>query len=171
MWDITMPETKNGVTCGDCADEPRIASSSLDNSQDSNAQDVITFWYRRTPSYAGHTGGTTGNNPAQGQRELPPGEVSEDKIFLSVLVAAPSEIRIAIGEAEPTTRYANTPGVNHFSVPFDNRYGPVKITVLRDGSEVVSTDGPAITEETTNGKVNWNAFVGSSLVDNLEIET
>lgn len=166
MFDMTMPKTKNLVTCDDCGDEARLASTS--ESGGSKGQDVITFWYRRTPSYAGDTGGTTGNNPGHGQKLLPPGEVSEDKVFLSVLVPAPCDVTVAIGDAEPTIRQANTPGVNHFSVPFDERTGPVKITVLRDGNEVASTVGPAITDDPPNGKVNWNAFVGSSLVDNLD---
>jgi aminopeptidase I len=38
----------------------------------------------------------------------------------------------------------------------------VKMTISRSGQEIVSTTGPAITDQCVDGKVNWNAFVGSS---------
>ncbi|PGH07312.1 aminopeptidase I [Blastomyces parvus] len=135
------------------------------NDSKSEPIDIITYWYRLNPSAAGSSGGTTGNNPGHGQQALDPGLVSQDRVFTSILVAEPSEITIRIGQSPPTRQQAKTAGINHFSVPFNNQKGIVEITVWREGKPVVSTTGPEITDACANGKVNWNAYVGSSLRD------
>ncbi|KKZ68907.1 hypothetical protein EMCG_00078 [[Emmonsia] crescens] len=127
--------------------------------------DTITYWYRLNPSTAGSAGGTTGNNPSQGQPKLHPAMVSQDRVFMSILVGERSEITVQIGTSAPTILQANTAGINHFSVPFDDQKGAVKITVWRNGHPVVGTTGPEITDECVEGKINWNAYVGSSLDD------
>jgi aminopeptidase I len=97
-----------------------------------------------------------------GQPGLNPGEVSQDRVFVSVLVTEPSQVHIQIGHAAPRVLLAKESGINHYSVPFDGYSGSVRIAIVRYGREVETATGPAITEECTDGKVNWNAFVGSS---------
>lgn len=125
-------------------------------------EDKITYWYRVNPSTAGNAGGTTGDNPAMGQPVLDPGLVSQDKVFVTVLVREPSDVAVQIGEAEPAFLRATTTGINHFSVPFGNQTGPVTISIFRDCEEIVTSTGPEITDKCVDGEINWNAFVGSS---------
>lgn len=126
------------------------------------AEDKITYWYRPNPSSSGSSGGTTGNNPAQGQQTLPPSTVSEDKVFFTVLVQQPSDVTAQIGNGSVSKFRATTVGLNHFSMAMNNQTGAVKVAILRNGQQIVSTTGPEITDSCTNGKVNWNAVVGSS---------
>jgi len=125
-------------------------------------EDKITYWYRVNPSTAGSTGGTTGNNPAMGQPVLNPGLVSQDKVFLTVLVQEPSDITVQIGDAKPTKLRAKTAGINHFSVPFNGQTGPVTLAIIRNGRKIVTATGPEITEQCVDGEINWNPYVGSS---------
>jgi len=97
-----------------------------------------------------------------GQKELNPGQVSQDRVFVTVLVTAPSGVQVQIGDHVPTVLRACAAGINHFSVPFNGQTGPVKMAIMRDGHEIVTTTGPAITDQCVDGKVNWNAVVGSS---------
>jgi hypothetical protein len=138
------------------------SGNTTDPFSDPAVKEKITYWYRQNPSTAGSTGGTTGNNPAQGQPALPPAEVSQDKVFVSVLVKEPSQVSVQIGGGQPTTLQAESAGVNHFSVPFNGATGNVTIAVTRGGQTVVQTDGPVITDQCGNGEVNWNAIVGES---------
>jgi hypothetical protein len=126
------------------------------------AEEAITYWYKINPGDSGVTGGTTGNNPGQGQPAIPPQLVSQDKVFVSVLVTKPSIVAITIGRGQPTLLRAKSRGINHFSVPLRGQLGAVNIAVVRNGHEIVSTTGPEITHTCRNGRVNWNAYVGSS---------
>ncbi|KAI9822506.1 MAG: hypothetical protein M1827_000225 [Pycnora praestabilis] len=123
----------------------------------------LVFWYRPNPSSSGSTGGTTGNNPSQGQQAVAPNLVSQDKVFVSALVTAPADVSVQIGSNAPTTLRATTAGVNHFSVPFNGQTGSsVTFTISRNGQQVVSGTGMGITDACTDGTVNWNAYVGGS---------
>ncbi|OJJ48465.1 hypothetical protein ASPZODRAFT_150690 [Penicilliopsis zonata CBS 506.65] len=113
----------------------------------STTAEKITYWYRINPSGSGSANGTTGNDPSQGQPVVNPALVSLDKVFTTVLVAAPSTVTIQIGDADATTLRAVTAGINHFSVPFNGQTGAVTISVQRNGEEVVSITGPAITDQ------------------------
>ncbi len=124
-------------------------------------EEGITFWYKRNPGNSGDNGGTTGNNPSQGQSAIAPELVSQDKIFVSVLVAEPSDIVVSVGGTDTNLRATHS-GINHFSVPLDGRTGAVKFRIQRKGQEIASAVGPDITDACENGLVNWNAFVGSS---------
>lgn len=97
-----------------------------------------------------------------GQKELKPSQISQDRIFLSVLVAAPSAVTVQVGDHKPTTLRAHIAGINHFSVPFSGQIGPVRMAVIRDQCEIVSTVGPEITDHCVDGMVDWNPVVGSS---------
>jgi Glycosyl hydrolase family 71 len=137
-------------------------------SPDAAEDEAITYWYKLNPGDSGLAGGTTGNNPNQGQPAIPPQLVSQDKVFVSVLVARPSTVSITIGHGsgggggQPTLLRANSRGINHFSVPIRGQVGAVRIAVEREGREIVATVGPEITHACRNGRVNWNAYVGSS---------
>ena len=124
-------------------------------------QELISYWYRKNPSNSGSTDGTTGNNPSQGQPSLSPSQVSQDKVFVTVLVNQPSQVNVQIGSNQPTQLNAPSAGVNHFSVPFNGQEGPVSFSIERNGQTVVSATGPAIANP-SDGVVNWNAVVGSS---------
>jgi Glycosyl hydrolase family 71 len=125
-------------------------------------EEAITYWYKVNPGWSGSTGGTTGNNPGQGQPAVAPQFVSQDKVFVSVLVAQPSDVAVQIGGGQPTPLRAMLSGINHFSVPLNGQTGAVHVKVLRNGAEIVSATGPEITTACKDGLINWNAYVGSS---------
>ena len=127
-----------------------------------DASERITYWYKLNPGTSGSDGGTTGNNPAQGQPVVAPQLVSQDKVFVTVYVTQPSDVNIQIGSGSTTNLRATTSGLNHLSVPFNGQTGAVNIAVSRNGQMVVSTTGPEITTNCNKGMVNWNAYVGSS---------
>ncbi|EEH09577.1 glycosyl hydrolase [Histoplasma capsulatum G186AR] len=124
--------------------------------------DTFSYWYRRNPGKSGSADGTTGNNPAFGQQPLDPAVVSEDKVFITAFVSAPSEIAVKIGQSRTTSLQASFAGINHMNVPFGGNTGPVNIKIMRDGVQIADTTGPEITNDCFEGKVMWNAFVGLS---------
>ena len=128
------------------------------------AAEKLVFWYRLNPARSGSAGGTTGNSPAVNPNEpvYDPSVVAQDKVFLTVLVASPADVRVQIGAGPATALRATTGGINHFSVPFNGQTGNVTFAVQRDGRDVVQAEGPAITDACADGLVNWNAFVGGS---------
>lgn len=142
-----------------------ITAFSLNSTQRSNHRkgDIISYWYRRNPAHAGSAGGTTGNNPAFGEPILDPAMLAQDKVFVSVLVTAPSDVHVQIGNSSATLLKAKTAGVSHFSVPFNGRLGSVRIVISKFGHEITGVTGPEITENCYKGYANWNAFAGSSL--------
>ncbi|PLB43141.1 mutanase [Aspergillus steynii IBT 23096] len=124
--------------------------------------DKIVYWYRLNPSTAGSSEGTTGNNPAAGQRVLPPGQISQDRVFFSTFITQPSDVYAQIGGESPTFFRVKSPGINHFSVPFYGQRGPVRFGIMRNHQEVATATGPPISDQCIGGVVDWNAFVGSS---------
>ncbi|KKY24184.1 putative glycosyl hydrolase family 71 protein [Phaeomoniella chlamydospora] len=138
------------------------ASTSSSSSSSSSTDDKITYWYRLTPGSAGSTGGTTGNNAADGQTVYSPLVVSQDKIFASVYVTEASDVTIQVGENSASSFRATTSGVSTFSTSMNGQTGNVTFTVSRNGATVVSVTGPEITDTTTTGNLNFNAYVGSS---------
>ncbi|KAL4894594.1 mutanase [Aspergillus ambiguus] len=127
-----------------------------------SSRDKIVYWYRRNPGRAGSADGTTGNNPTMGQKPMDPSELAQDRVFVSVFVTEPSETHVQIGSGPHSVLDAAAPGVNHGSCPFNGQTGPVKISILRGGREVVSTVGPEISDQCAGGIVDWNAYVGAS---------
>ncbi|KAB8234666.1 glycosyl hydrolase family 71-domain-containing protein [Aspergillus alliaceus] len=120
--------------------------------------DKVVYWYRLNPGQSGSADGTTGNNPRIGQPEMKPHEVSQDKVFVSAFVAEPSEIHVQIGSG-PHSVLDAAPGLNHGSFRFNGQTGPVRISIVRGNREVVTTMGPAITEQCAGGLVDWNAYL------------
>lgn len=154
-WLTLLPHYIDAYKNGTGGSTTKSSFSSNDSSNDK-----ITYWYRRNPGTSGFNGGTTGNTASQGQMTLPPQEVLEDKVFLTVLISQPSTISVQIGDNQATGLYADTPGISHFNVPFNGQTGRVNISIQRNGQNVATTTGPEITPAT--GNVNWNAYVGSS---------
>lgn len=93
---------------------------------------------------------------------MPPGEVAQDRVFVSAFVPEPSDLYVQIGENPPTVLSAQAAVINHFSVPFNGQTGCVRFTIVRDKEEMASAVGPAITTQCRHNKVDWNAYVGSS---------
>lgn len=127
-----------------------------------SVEEKLVFWYKLNPSTAGSANGTTGNNPAMGQPVVAPGQVSQDQVFVTASVGAPSDVRVQIGDGAPSIFQASAPGIKHYSVPFNGQTGPVKFAIVRNDQDVVTAIGQAITNECEDGNVNWNAYVGSS---------
>jgi len=123
------------------------------------AQEKIIYSHRPNPSSSGSNGGTTGNAGWQANT-YPPADCSLDAINLDVIVSAPSDVTVQIGNNAPTQMRATTSGPNHFLVYFNGQTGPVTYTVSRNGATVMSLNGAAITP--ASGRVNWNAIVGTS---------
>jgi hypothetical protein len=161
-WRTLLPVYIDAYKSGNATQSTNTSSQLPTRDTTSPTKDTITYWYRLNPSNSGSSGGTTGNNPSMGQPALNPAVVSEDKVFLTVFVLAPSQVTVQIGGGSPTTLQANVVGTNHFSVPFNGQTGPVTFTILCNGQQIVTTTGPAITNECSEGKINWNAYVGSS---------
>lgn len=140
----------------------RSRASAVRRTKSADPEDKIVYWYRSNPNTSGSSGGTTGNNPDMGQPILAPGYVSQDRVFATVFLAAPSDIKIQIGSAPPTVFRARRPGLNHYSVPFDGQTGPVRFAIERNDQEITTAVGRAITDYCQEGNVDWNAVVGSS---------
>ena len=119
----------------------------------------IIYSHRPNPAGSGSAGGTTGNAGWQAST-YPPADVSLDAINLDVIVSAPSDVTVQIGNNAPTQLRATLVGPNHFLVYFNGQTGPVTYTVSRNGATVLSVVGAAITP--APGTVNWNAIVGTS---------
>jgi len=79
-----------------------------------------------------------------GQPILHPGLVSQDQLFVTAMVTAPSEVTVQIGSFLPTTFQANHVGLNHFAVPFNGQTGTVQLTIVRNGRSVASATGPPL---------------------------
>ncbi len=120
----------------------------------------IVYSHKPNPSSAGSSGGTSGNAPWQAPAS--PDQVSLDAISLSVLVNAPADVTVQIGDHPVRSLRAKTAGINHFSVPFNGETGTVTYTVSRDGRLIVKQKGNSISEYCEDGKVNWNAIVGGA---------
>lgn len=127
-----------------------------------SVEEKLVYWYRLNPSTSGSANGTTGNNPAMGQPVVAPGQVSQDQVFVTASVAAPSDVRVQIGDGAPTIFRASAPGIQHYSVPFNGQTGPVKFAIARNNQDIVTAVGQPVTDVCEDGNVNWNAFVGSS---------
>lgn len=123
--------------------------------------DTATVWYKTTPGNAGNADGTTGNNPGQGQTAVNPVPVSVDSVFFTVSVKEPSDVTLQIGGSSNSFR-ATTAGINHFSSPMNGATGAVTVAISRNGAQIASVTGPAITTQCPDGNVNWNAVCVSS---------
>lgn len=128
----------------------------------SAGEDAITYWYKLHPGTSGSAGGTTGNSPGHGQTLMAPHQVSQDKVFVSVLVREPSEVVVAIGGGEAKVFKAERAGISLFTVSAEEQTGEVRICIRRGGGEVAKVVGPEIRACCAGECVNWNAFVGSS---------
>ncbi|KAL4784408.1 alpha-1,3-glucanase, partial [Aspergillus varians] len=132
-------------------------------------EEMLTVWYRLSPSSACGTGNTTGNTASQHQNVLPPGQVLKDKVFYSALLDKTADVHVSIGGENGTAGWTNTPddekkGVYHGSVDIGDREGGVVVTLSRDGKFLAQMAGENIKtqKECPHNETNWNAWVGNA---------
>ncbi|KAF4944751.1 hypothetical protein FGADI_12471 [Fusarium gaditjirri] len=130
-------------------------------------QEVLVAWYRLTPASACATGGTTGNTAAQLQPEMPPGELSQDKIFFSALLTSLLTPRVTIDGQRRVVNWDDAPygnvGMFHGSFAYEGRVGKVIIELVDASGAVVATlNGADLTKTCEKGVTNWNPWVGST---------
>ncbi|KAK3296406.1 glycosyl hydrolase family 71-domain-containing protein, partial [Chaetomium fimeti] len=125
----------------------------------------ITFWYRPNPASACGSGQTTGNTASQLQLEFPPAQVMGDAVFYTALLGSDATVTVNIGGRATTGKWRDTPdggaGLYHGNVPFNDRTGPVTVSLSRGGTVFATSSGESITSSCT--LVNWNAWVGHAL--------
>jgi hypothetical protein len=143
--------------------------------QSTVTQEGIVSWYRLSPSSACADGKTVGNTHTQLQREFPPGEVSQDKIFFSALLASQQPVTVTIGGVNLDAEWRSTPaggaGIYHGSVAYGSNTGTVVVTVgsMVFTGESISTNCNRVTGQ--NGLTNWNAWVGSTTGATVHVES
>ncbi|KAK1989977.1 hypothetical protein LX36DRAFT_741323 [Colletotrichum falcatum] len=128
------------------------------------SQEKLVSWYRVTSSQAGcDDGRTSGNTVSQLQLEFWPGEVVQDKIFYSALLAENKPVTVTVGGVSLNAKWDRVPsggvGIYHGSVEFGRNVGAVAITV---GSMTVNKRPITGDCGSTSGYTNWNAFVAST---------
>lgn len=136
--------------------------------------ETAVAWYRLHPGKACRTGDTTGNAPNQGQKEYPPSEILEDRIFYSAVLNSTTSVEVKIDGEKKEGTWDSIPeggrGIHHGSVPFEGT-GEVTVTMLRDGNPVATIHGEPITSDCpdTNGIQNYNAWVGQSAAGHVGV--
>ncbi|MCJ1385421.1 hypothetical protein MMC17_008544 [Xylographa soralifera] len=126
-------------------------------------EEKIIWAHKTNPADSGTAAGTVGNDPQNpAQTIYSPGQLNLDAINLDVIVQEPSQVTVQIGDNPPSVWQANVAGPNHFLIYWDGQTGTVTYTVSRNGQTVLSTTGATITSDCVDGRVNWNAVVGSS---------
>ncbi|KAL2199493.1 glycoside hydrolase family 71 protein [Corynascus similis CBS 632.67] len=130
-------------------------------------EEGVMAYYRTAAALACPSGGTVGNNKAQGQSEMKPEELVEDSVFYAALLNSDDgvTVEVSIGEEKLTGGFdgvppagAGTPGVYTGSVPFGGKTGEVVVTVLRDSKTIATAEGgKEISSQCENNVQNWNA--------------
>ncbi|KAH8689532.1 putative glucan endo-1,3-alpha-glucosidase agn1 precursor [Talaromyces proteolyticus] len=126
------------------------------------SKDQMQYWYRLAPAAGGSACGVDGNDPDQGQTEVDPNTIVQDKVFFSALLTSAATVQVQIGSNSPT-QFDGSQGLNHFSQPFNGQTGEVTFSIIRNGETVGNGTGAAITSSTSlsNGCTNYNAWAGS----------
>lgn len=119
----------------------------------------MTFWYRDSPASSGDSDWVVANNKNHEQTELKSRDVVQDKIFISALLKAPSDIYVQIGSSPKGLPFRGQKGFNHWSKPFNGQTGETTFTIERDGKTVSREKGRPI--KNRGGRTNFNAWVGS----------
>ncbi|MCJ1287876.1 hypothetical protein MMC26_007228 [Xylographa opegraphella] len=123
-------------------------------------EEKIIWAHKTNPAGSGSAAGTVGNQP--GQTTYSPGQLNLDAINLDVIVQEPSQVTVQIGDNAPSVWQANVAGPNHFLIYWNGQTGTITYKVSRNGQTVLSATGATITSDCADGRVNWNAEVGSS---------
>ncbi len=126
----------------------------------SPTDEKVHFWYRLSPAAAGSNDGTAGNAPYQPYTD--PNTVVQDEVFFTAAVNSPTTVTVQIGSNSPDTFQINSGGLFHSSTPFNGRTGTVTVRLVRDGVIFPSGVGVPIVASPSNGKTNYNAWVGGS---------
>lgn len=126
------------------------------------SRDQMQFWYRLAPAAGGSTCGVEGNDSDEGQTEVDPNTIVQDKVFFSALLTSSATVEVQIG-SNTAVSYDGVAGLNHWNQDFNGQTGAVKFSIIRDGATVNSTTGAEITSSTnlTSGCTNYNTWVGS----------
>ncbi|KAJ5117555.1 hypothetical protein N7448_011187 [Penicillium atrosanguineum] len=128
--------------------------------------ETIVAWYRLTPTAACGSGSTSGNTASQLQIELPPAEMTQDRVFFSALLGSFSRAVVSIGASTEVVAWSSVPdndvGIYYGSASFRGRTGPVTVSLLRDNHMIANVEGRSILTSCPNEIQNWNAWVGSA---------
>jgi hypothetical protein len=132
-----------------------------------NITEGVVAYYRTAPALACPGGGTTGNNKAFGQAEVPPEQLVADSVFYAALLKSDAgvTVTVSIGGKQQTGTLSGTPaagkgspGVYTGSVPFGGSTGDVVVTIARGGQTIdTAQGGRAIAGQCENDVQNWNA--------------
>jgi hypothetical protein len=129
-------------------------------------KEVLVSWYRLTPAAACGTGGTTGNTAAQVQQELPPGDLAQDKIFISAVLGSPAILRVSVGGLTGIVKWDDVPygniGMYHGSYAYKGRTGGVTVELVdpASGAVIATLNGASLRTTCEQGITNWNPWVG-----------
>lgn len=115
-------------------------------------------------------GGTTGNTASQGQREMDPGLVSPDRIYVAALLTSPASLSVSVpGNADYARIAADAwdavpnggKGLYYTSVPMS---GPLEhtITIQRGGTVLQKLKTTVQGSCSAGDMANWNARVTSA---------
>ncbi len=128
-------------------------------------KEVLSTWYRLAPRAACPDGGTTGNTATQLQLEFRPGEVVQDKIFYTALLASEKPVKVIIGGVDLGAAWTDKPsggvGLYHGSVAYGGHTGAVVVSVngmVVNGKEITTNCNRTPGQ---NGVANWNAWPSS----------
>ncbi|KAJ5650558.1 uncharacterized protein N7484_004281 [Penicillium longicatenatum] len=133
----------------------------------SMTQESLVAWYRTETGHSCSGGNTTGFSVSGLHVDIDNGNLLEDKIFFSALLASNASVSINIGGQEFDGQWEHEPyggiGVYHGNFGLNaSHIGNITIEVSRDDDKTVSLDGRSITATCTKGYANLNAWVGSA---------
>ncbi|KAI3537270.1 glycosyl hydrolase family 18 [Colletotrichum abscissum] len=131
-------------------------------------KESMVTWFRTSLNDVCADGSTTANTASQLQFEYLPGQVMPDRIYFSVLLASPAELKVSFGGTDYSiSNWDYTPdggvGIYHTSIPVLGTGGAWRAQVVRGGSVVIDYSVPqGISGSCPSGVVNWNPWVGSA---------
>lgn len=126
------------------------------------SRDQMQYWYRLAPAAGGSECSVEGNDVDDGQTEVDPNTIVQDKVFFSALLMSAATVTVQIGD-NTAVSYDGAAGINHWNQDFDSQTGAVTFSIIRDGATVNSSTGAEITSTTSlsDGCTNYNTWVGS----------
>ncbi|KAF6812686.1 glycosyl hydrolase family 18 [Colletotrichum sojae] len=131
-------------------------------------KESMVTWFRTSLSDTCADGGTTGNTASQLQLEYRARDLTPDRLYFSVLLASPAELRVSFGGRDYSVKdWDYTPdggvGVYHTSIPVLGTSGAWHASVVKGGSTVIDYSVPqVISGDCPSGVTNWNPWVGSA---------
>lgn len=136
-------------------------------------EEKIQMWYRLTSNKAGDLGGVTGNNCPSPINQFPDGSqcvdptlVTQDKVFVTVLLNQPGDVNIRIGDNAAVSHSLSSAGLHHLNQDFNGQTGAVTVEVIRNGAAALRAQGTPILASPMGAFVNLNVWSGGSLTQN-----